>query len=191
MPIVIESRRKKQETILSKYPNAMLIDVTSRSEMPWVKFSPFYPHDQIPVPLSPGYFANSVEGIWQGLKVFETEGVDLTKFGVTTMSGLKRSVRTRGKVLGHRAGVLSQNLLGYREARYKIYLPAYRWVLDHCLQAELQMLREKAATGLVVLLDYETNCDVNDTRSPLSHASLIAKFIENDWPVDAVKPDGD
>lgn len=191
VPITIESRRKKQETILKQFPGAVLIDVTSRAEMPWVKFSPFYPHGQIPVPLSPGHFANSVEGIWQGLKVFEMEGIDLSKFSVTTMSGLKRSVRTRGRVLGHREGVLNQKLLGYREARYSIYLPAYRWVLDHRLQTELRMLREKAATGLVVLLDYETNCEVNDTRSPLSHASLIAKYIESDWPIDAAIPVAD
>jgi hypothetical protein len=37
--------------------------------------------------------------------VFETQGVDLAKVRVKTMSELKRSVRTRGKVLGHRAGV--------------------------------------------------------------------------------------
>lgn len=182
MRIFIESRRKKPETILSQRPGAALIDVTSRAEMPWVKFSPFYPHGHIPVPLSPGYFANSVEGIWQGLKVFETEDLDLSKFSVTTMSGLKRSVRTRGKVLGHRAGVLSQNLLGYREARYKIYLPAYKWALDHRLQDELQMLRDRSQSTMVVLLDYETNGEIDNLKSPLSHAALIVKYLENNWP---------
>lgn len=182
MPILIESKRKKPETILKGRPGAVILDVTSRAEAPWVKFSPFYPHGQIPVPLSPGYFANSVEGIWQGLKVFETEGIDLSKFGVTTMSGLKRSVRTRGRVLGHQAGVSNRNLLGYREARYKIYLPAYRWVLDHCLQEELRMLRAQSQSATVVLLDYETNGEVDNLKSPLSHASLIVKHLENDWP---------
>jgi len=38
---------------------------------PWIKFSPFYPHGGIPVPFAPGYFSETVEGIWQGLKVFE------------------------------------------------------------------------------------------------------------------------
>lgn len=182
MAIVIESRRKKPETILHRFPGAVLIDVTSRGEMPWVKFSPFFPHSGIPVPMSPGRVAHSVEGIWQGLKVFETEGVDLSKFEVKTMNGLKRSVRTRGRVLGHRAGVPNPALLGYREARYKIYLPAYRWVLDNCLQTELQRLRELAATSTVVLLDYETNDDVENLKSPLSHASLIVRYLENNWP---------
>ena len=184
MPIVVESRRKKAETILKAYPQAVLIDVTSRAPQPWVKFSPFYPHALIPVPLSPGHYAASVEGIWQGLKVFATEGIDVNKFAVTTMCGLKRSVRTRGRVLGHRAGLLDATLLGYREARYQIYLPAYRWVLEHCVQAELQELATQAQTKTVVLLDYETNSDVNDTRSPLSHASLILKYLNEDWPFD-------
>ena len=182
MPLVIESRRKKPATILRLYPDATLIDVTSRAPLPWVKFSPFYPHGHIPVPLSPGRFAHSVEGIWQGLKVFETEGVDLAKFAVTTMTGLKRSARTRGRVLGHRAGVPNPELLSYREARCRIYLPAYRWVLDHCLPDELRRLRELSAAATVVLLDYETNGDLNDLSSPLSHASLIVKYQANDWP---------
>ncbi|HMV87963.1 MAG TPA: hypothetical protein PKA34_33045 [Blastocatellia bacterium] len=182
MAIVIESRRKKPETFLGRFPGAVLVDVTSRGEMPWVKFSPFFPHGGIPVPMSPGRFAHSVEGIRQGLKVFETEGVDLSKFEVKTMNGLKRSVRTRGRVLGHRAGVPNPALLGYREARYKIYLPAYRWVLDNCLQTELQRLRELAATATVVLLDYETNSEVENLKSPLSHASLIVRYLENHWP---------
>jgi len=29
----------------------------------------------------------------------------------------------------------------------------------------------------VLLLDYETNCDVKDLSRPLSHASLVARFV--------------
>jgi hypothetical protein len=68
MPLIIESKRKKIETLRQQYPDALIVDVTSRGEQPWVKFSPFYPHGHIPVPLSPNYFAASVEGIRQRLK---------------------------------------------------------------------------------------------------------------------------
>jgi len=63
-----------------------------------------------------------------------------------------------------------------------IYLPAYKWVLDNCLQTEIRLLREKAMSGTIVLLDYETNSDVDNLRTPLSHAALIARYVENQWP---------
>ena len=69
--IIIESKRKKPETILKKYPDAILADVTSGAKDGLVKLSPFYPHGGIPVPFSDGYTATCVEAIWQGLKVFE------------------------------------------------------------------------------------------------------------------------
>ena len=113
--------------------------------------------------------SQSVEGVWQGLKVFESEGVDPSKFDVANMKGIKRSVRTRGKVLGHQFG---DELLSYREARERIYLPKYRFILENRLGGELAKLRE---FDEVVLLDYETNGDIDDLSKPLSHASLIAR----------------
>ena len=74
--IIVESKRKKPATILKKYPDAILADVTSGAKDGLVKLSPFYPHGGIPVPFSEGYTATCVEAIWQGLKVFE--GADVT-----------------------------------------------------------------------------------------------------------------
>src|SRR5690606_21211351 len=113
MSILVESKRKKLETLTSLYPNACILDVTSRGLQPWVKFSPFYPHGSIPVPLSPSYVAASVEGIWQGLKVFDNADIDLSCFTNTTMAGFKRTVRSYGPVRGHRAGVNGNSLLSY------------------------------------------------------------------------------
>lgn len=87
------------------------------------------------------------------------------------MKGIKRSVRTRGKVLGHNFGDES---LAYREARERIYIPTYTFVLEHRLKDELDELRTHAE---VVLLDYETNGDIDDLSKPLSHASLVAKWL--------------
>lgn len=77
MPVQIASRRASQAALLARFPGAALIDVTSRGDAPWVRFSPFYPHGDILVPLWPGLTAASVEGIWQGLKVFERADADL------------------------------------------------------------------------------------------------------------------
>lgn len=124
-----------------------------------------------------------MEGIWQALKVFESQDVNESKLHVTNMKDLKRTVRRLGKVHGHRRGIDGADLLPYRQARELIYLPTYRWVLDHCLQDELQRLRDIAADRTVVLLDYQTNGDLDNLKTPLSHATLIKRYIEDDWPV--------
>lgn len=181
MPVQIGSRRASRVALLARFPGAALLDVTSRGEQPWVHFSPFYPHGDIPVPLWPGLTAMSVEGIWQALKVFERADVDLVRLANDTMRDIKRSAHRLGAVRGHRTA--QGALLGYAEARLKIYLPAYRYVLDNRLQAELAQLRDLAARQTLVLLDYETNADIGDLSRPLSHASLIARYLAGEWPL--------
>ena len=184
MPIHVRSRRVKAATIEKGLDSPVILDVTSNGEEPWLRFSPFYPHGGIPVPFSPGVTAMSVEGIWQALKVFETAGIDESKFGITTMKGLKRTVRRFGRVLGHQRGVASNELIDYVAARKSIYLPTYRWVLDNRLTEQVNQLLGLANSKTIVLLDYETNADIADTRKPLSHASVVKRYLENDWPSD-------
>jgi hypothetical protein len=170
--IEVASRRRKVD-----HRGAVVVDVTSRGPEPWVRFSPFYPHGGIPVPMSPGVTSESVEGVWQALKVFESADVDPSKLAVTSMKGLKRTVRRFGPVRGHRAGLTGDRLLDYRTARYEIYLPTYRWVLENRLRDLVAELRELAGSSEVVLLDYTTNGDVDDLSTPLSHAALIADHL--------------
>ncbi|RAY14664.1 hypothetical protein DPM19_12970 [Actinomadura craniellae] len=177
MAIHVASRRRKRASIETAHPGALILDVTSRADEPWVRFSPFYPHGGIPVPLSPGVTAQSVEGVWQALKVFATTGVDPSRLEITSMRGLKRTVRKHGEVLGHRAGLAGEALLPYEEARRQIYLPAYRWVLEHRVADLVAELARLAAAGDVVLLDYTTNGDVADLSTPLSHAALIRDHL--------------
>jgi hypothetical protein len=183
MVFLVANKRLAANTLKQRYGSAYIIDVTSRGEEPWIRFSPFYPHGGIPVPFASGVTSASVEGIWQGLKVFEHMDVDPSRFLVTTMKGIKRSARKYGKVLGHRAGVKGERLLSYIDARWQIYLPSYCWILDHCLQEELAVLRRLVLEKSVVLLDYETNCEIEDCSRPLSHAGLIKRYLEGNWPV--------
>ena len=183
--IIIESKRKKPETILKKYPGAILADVTSGAKDGLVKLSPFYPHGDIPVPFSEGYTATCVEAIWQGLKVFENCDVDTSLFSNDTMKGLKRTVRRYGRPLGHRKGVHGTELLSYIEARKSIYIPTYKWMLEHKAAHIIDRMREASNSGkTIVLLDYDTNADVENSKAPLSHASLIKAYVEGLYPYD-------
>jgi len=151
--IEVQNRRRKKENIQKDYPNSIIVDVTSKGELPMVKFSPFYPIGNIPIPFSENKFSESVEGIWQGLKVFESQDVDESKFHITSMKGLKRTVRKFGIPKGHRKGINGNELLDYITARKLIYLPTYKWVLDNCLEKEIK-------------------------KKPLSHAQLIKRRLE-------------
>lgn len=182
MTIIVQSHRRSLTKLEQEFPGATIIDVTSHGSQPWVKFSPFYPHGGIPVPFYPGVKSETVEGIWQGLKVFESTDVDFSAMRITNMKGIKRTVRKYGKCLGHRAGKKEEKLLTYGEARQLIYLPTYRWLIENCLMELVTQLKQLAETNRVILLDYETNGDVENLKKPLSHAQLIRMYIENNYP---------
>ncbi len=183
--IYIESKRRKVERIQTQYPEADILDITSVSIYAYARLlSPFYPHGNIPVPFTPNVYSMSVEGIWQGLKVFELYDVDVSKFQNATMKGMKRTVRRFGKPLGHRQGVWGEKLLDYFEARIQIYLPSYKWVLDNVPQVKaiVKRIAERAINHDIVFLDYNTNDDYRDLTAPLSHAGLLKMYIEGKYP---------
>ena len=180
--IIIESKRKKIENIRKKYPDAIIADVTSQARDGLVRLSPFYPHGGIPVPFSEGYTAACVEGIWQGLKVFEDEDIDIQMFRNDTMKDIKRTVRKHGGVLGHRKGVNGTEILGYVEAKHLIYIPTYRWMLENKAMYIIGRLREASKNKTIVLLDYNTCCDVDDSSKPRSHAFLVKAYAEGLYP---------
>jgi hypothetical protein len=183
--IYIENRKKKEKTLLAKYPNAKIVDVTSKAPTALVKLSPFYPHGEIPIPFSENQTAKSVEGIWQALKVFESADIDKEMFLNDTMKNIKRTVRKFGKPLGHRKGINGTELLSYIDARIKIYLPSYLWVLENKVTEILERLKEASQKEDIILLDYETNCNVLNPQKPLSHAFLVKAFVENNYPKEA------
>jgi len=176
MEIHIESKRKKPENVMRQYPEAVIIDVTSNAPDEFVQFSPFYPIGDIPVPGMPGEKSLCVEGIWQGLKVFETTDYDKSYFQKSNKD-IKRTVKKFGKVRGH---YLEGKLLNYLDARKLIFIPAYRFVLEKSLDHLVQKMRDIATNKKLVLLDYSTNDSILIPK-PLSHAAIIRAAILNDY----------
>lgn len=184
--IVVESKKRKMETLQREYPGAYILDITSSSSsISCKKLSPFYPHQNIPIPGESGNMTSySVEGIWQGLKVFENAGIDTSSFQNSTMKNIKRTVRKFGKPLGHQYGVYSKTILNYLEAKRLIYAPAYKYVLENVPEVKLiiEKIKKEAETSLIVLLDYNINPDNRDPSKPLSHAELVKMYIEGRYP---------
>lgn len=178
MNIEVVSRRRSLSKLKEENPSYVILDLTSKSTTEHVRFSPFYPHGNIPVPFSESITAQSVEGIWQGLKVFENHDIDESKFDITNMKGIKRTVRKYGQVLGHRKGVKSKQLLSYLEARLQLYLPCYEWVLQKKLNDLVTLIKQDTNKNFI-FLDYETNQSIDNLSKPLSHAFLVKHFLEN------------
>lgn len=181
--IFVINKRRKEESILKKYPDAIILDITSKSAYAQ-KLSPFYPHGNIPIPFSNGTTAMSVEGIWQGLKVFEHEDICMDSFANDTMKNLKRTVRRLGYPKGHRKGINGTELLDYLSARILIYLPSYEWVLENVPDVRniVDKIKKKSEETDIVLLDYNTNLDFRNLSMPLSHAGLVKLYIEGQYP---------
>jgi len=179
MSIKICNRRASTQIKKYQEDGWYIIDVTSNSPN-HQQFSPFYPHGGITIN---DYVSESVEGLWQGLKVFESTGIDTSKFNITNMKNLKRTSKKYGKVIGHQYNSYNGNaeIVDYITARHIIYIPAYNQVLYTKLQKEVNefrvILQDPTYKG-IVFLDYDTNEDPNDTSKPLSHASLIKTHLE-------------
>ncbi len=107
-----------------------------------------------------------------------------------TMKNIKRTVCKYGKPLGHRKGVYGKELLGYIEARKLIYIPTYQWVLENKVPTIIERLKEASRTKTIILLDYDTNCDVDDPSKSLSHAFLNKAYVDGIYPY-GDKPDAE
>ena len=204
--LIIKCRKGNLENLQKQNPEAIIFDVTSKAylldpEELWrkirtpseemrklgVQLSPFYPHGRIPIPNSGGETAGCVEGVWQGLKIFEDGHICWKTLRNITGKNLKRSIRKNGPIKGHQYGTFKGSpILDYIEARFRIYLPTYRWMLEHieAVKLVLNYIREELKTHDVILLDYNTNVDIYDCSRPLSHAGLIKLFIEGNYPND-------
>ena len=184
--IYVANKKRKLERIQKDFPGAIVFDITSSAPtIQGRKLSPFYPHGNIPIPgESRGMTATCVEAIWQGLKVFEGDGIDIAMFRNDTMKNIKRTVRKNGKPLGHQYGVFSKTILNYADARRYIYVPTYRYVLDNVssVHSLVEQLAERAKTEDIVLLDYNLNPDNRDITKPLSHAELVKMYVEGRYP---------
>jgi len=145
------------------------INVSSKGKRPYNRFSPFsYDSSyQIPVPGQENLRSESVEGIWQGLKVINGMPDFLSFEG--------RPHKRRGKPGGHLFG---SKLIGYVKAREEIYAPAYVYhVVNNCLDSVYQGLEERLYSSDVFLYDTERNGSIKDASSPYAHSALLAGLL--------------
>jgi len=183
--VVVQARIAKKALEKMEAAGYRFVNVTSRAGDPrklggktgsqYVKLSPFFPVGGVPLP--PGVVcgrkdSESVEGLWQGLKIIGCE-TDFRKFGIKTMKNLKRPARN-DTVGGHFVGKDKQPL-DYLAARREIYVPAYLLHLEK-MRDVVETLRAEATQHKVALVDY-TDAEWDDLRKPLSHACVLRHVL--------------
>lgn len=145
-----------------------VFDVSSYAEPPFCELSPMWVHGGVPVPGLSGETSDTVEGVWQGLKVIRGETAPRYFRG----PGAKRG----GKPSGHRFGT---KLLGVVDARRLIYVPTYEWVIENRVApAVIERFVEAALAGVTQHFhDVGDNGDPSDPDQPLAHAAVLVRYL--------------
>ena len=145
------------------------IDISSKGAMPYSILSPFACSTSyaIPVPGQEHIRSDSVEGIWQGLKLIE---------GQADFSQLHgRATKRKKHCSGH---VFCDKPIGYREARYELYVPAYTYhLINNALPQVWSDLEAQLAQGDVLLHDIDQNGSIKNIDSSYAHSSLAADLL--------------
>lgn len=147
---------------------AAVCDVSSYADFPYCTLSPIWVHGGIPVPGMPGTTSDTVEGIWQGLKVI--------RGAIAPRSFGGRGHKRGGKPAGHQFG---NRLLGIVEARQQIFRVAYEWVLEHRVDRTLvEGWVEKALSEVTQYFhDVGDNGNMNDPDAPWAHAAALVQYL--------------
>lgn len=148
--------------------SAVVYDVSSYADHPYCTLSPMWPHGGIPVPGMPGTTSDSVEGVWQGLKLID---------GKTSPRHFKGQGHKRGgQPRGHQFG---DKLLKLVEAREKIYRVTYEWMLDHRADPALLAGFMRAAFAGVVqhFHDLSSNGRIGNPDEGWAHAAVLVQYL--------------
>lgn len=150
-----------------KYSNSLVVDLTTRDKTDiFAKLSPYYPHGNIPIPNTPNKVFHSINEVWQKLCVKDCE------------SDPKR--------LKIKKGLYLNEYWTYTEARKKILIPLYSWMLENNAWNIINDLRELSKCETITIIDNSINCNIDNIHEPFSCAFLLKAYIEGTPPYEEV-----
>jgi hypothetical protein len=163
--------------------DCVCVDTFRKAAQGMARFAPLCPFttwagNPFPVPGLPGQRANSVEGVWQGLKLVDGR-TDLDQLAGTPHKRPPDHLRTGGydyRSATFRYGTREIDLL---TARLAIYLPTYLYLLDRLVpDAVHDELNGAVEAGrIIVFYDWDSNMDIADDRSSFSHSAVLAAWF--------------
>lgn len=152
--------------------NNIIIDVSYNSTTRTSYLSPYYSWGNIPVPFSSGLAAESVMSIWEGLKVFELSDIDKNIFFLRHKDRLLRSGLGLGNLRGYRRGTNYDYIYEENEAYQRIFIPTYRWVLEHKAFQIIQWLRHNYHKDIIIVDNIE-----EVIPNQITPATLIKAYV--------------
>lgn len=161
--IILESKIENIQKIKGEKPDAIIVDVTIDSNSEYRKLHPSFDWGNIPFPYEYGLaYATSVEAVWNTLKMKENDN-----------SGFRRDS-------------YSNIRYDYLEARKKIFIPTYRWMLEYNAAKIIKEIRRVNQDKTIYLYDVEDNYNIENLDKPLSHTFLIKAYVEGLAPFEDV-----
>ncbi len=135
------------------------------------ELSPFIQYGKIPIPGMKRKHSDTVEGIWQGLKIIK---------GNIDNSYFKGKGRIRkGKPEGH---LFNNSKISYIQARKKIYTSAWDFVWENRIDESLKKkFIQDAITNIPqYFFDVDNNGDIFNKNEPYAHSAYIVELIKKD-----------
>ncbi len=147
--------------------------------------NPFYSDRsiQIPVPGQNCLFSNSLEAIWQGLKIVGGQ-MDLDMF----LTEPRKRPNTK-----ERRELTAQGQYSYQDSRFQygteeldlitarkvIYVPSYRFLFDNFVPTEFkEQVKSQLKDGKdVYFYDWDDNPDIDNPNESFAHASLLVDLV--------------
>lgn len=158
-----------------KYNYNNSIDVSSRGKKPFKFFSPFSYNSQykIPIPGLKDVTSNSVEGIWQGLKIINGT-IDESYFVG------KPKKRPKGDYYGHS---YKGKIIDIVKARKEIYQPSYSYFLSNCVPKSTfeEIFLTLIANKELFIYDTENSINPKNSSMPLAHSFYLAEYLNENF----------
>lgn len=156
--IIVDTKYKED------YSESLIVNLTTiEPSNKFRKLSPYYPHGDILIPYTPNKPLKSVNDVWQKLCV--------------------RHDNSDGEIK-YRKGLYTNEYLTYVQARQKILIPLYCWMLENKAFEIIEYLREclfKYGANIVII-DKSVNCEIENPNEPLSFGFLLKAYIEGVYP---------
>lgn len=147
---------------------------------PFNRLSPYFLWGDVPIPYSGCAQGVSLHSIWEGLKVFELSDIDM-EFIKNPQQGI-RSENEFGILKGFRRGIYGEYIFSEIEARERIYIKIYKWILENKAYNLIYDLRQISYGRNIILIDSCINCNIEDLSTPISTAFLVKSYIQGTGP---------
>jgi len=157
---------------------------------PWNKFDLCYPHLMIPLKdAHPPKYGCSIEGIWQGIKTFDDETHDLSKFGISNGHGIRRPGKN-ARYVDFTTHELNE--MDIEEAKDKVLIPAFNHIIAHNCKSEYDELLQKMNDGYRIVIyankNRNDNFDWDTHNGEITGGMLLALFLSKKFPLRSRAP---